>query len=196
MEEESRFEQAVKGAVKALLSAISLRPVLRRVFTLRAAVVVAVVTQGWYFLNTLLGFAHVGNIFDVFEARELGDMVTNVVSVLRAAAMIGVFLLLLKLLNMHDRSESERALLAAHKAGVISDQELLKKQAQLHLAEIDARIGALVKGGVIESTAGDSMRNLALKSYRTRFLAASLLQAKGAGALDDETYKRLVAGIH
>jgi len=188
MDEENRLARTVEGAVKAIISAITLRPVFKRVFTFRTAIVVAVAGQTWYLLNRISSLVASQDLLELFDLSDY-HIFSNTINVVTDVAMIAVLFLLSRLLTVHREDAGERALSLALKNGILSDYEFKKKRLELQREAILRSIKSLANSGILPAAKSEELCGEIERSYKRKIMQEALNQARAVGAIDEETYK-------
>lgn len=190
---EKRIQQIIDSTIKVLISLITLRPIMRSLFSFKGALSIVIAIAILRILDSLLSLVGPRNVFALFELQN-GIISTfyTFINIFYYAALIAAFVLLKRLLASHRDDETDRALTAALKQGLITEHEFEQKRLMAQKARFACILSNLEQTGVLTPNTRKQLSQVIDESHERWRLKEALLQARTSGAIDDALYtKRL-----
>ena len=193
---EKRFQQLFESTVKVLISMITLRPIVRRLFSFKGAFFILIAISAFRIVDALVNAAGSVNLFGLFDLpREAVGWLYTIINITYYIALISVIILLGRLLSSYQGDETERALVLALRQGIITQHEFEQKRLVAQRARFAGVLSSLEAANVLTATTREQLVNIMDESHRRWGLKEALSQAHKSGAIDDAIYNRRLAEL-
>ena len=193
---EKRFQQLFESTIKVLISMITLRPIVRRLFSFKGAFSILIAISAFRIMDALVNAAGSVNLFGLFDLpREVDGWLYAIINITYYIALISVIILLGRLLSSYQSDETERALVLALRQGMITQYEFEQKRLVSQRARFAGVLSRLEAANVINATTREQLVNILDDSHRRWGLKEALSQAQKSGAIDDAIYNRRMAEL-
>ena len=193
---EKRFQQLFESTVKVLISMITLRPIVRRLFSFKGALFILIAISAFRIVDALVNAAGSVNLFGLFDLpREAVGWLYAIINITYYIALISVIILLGRLLSSYQGDETERALVLALRQGIITQHEFEQKRLVAQRARFAGVLSSLEAANVLTATTREQLVNIMDESHRRWGLKEALSQAHKSGAIDDAIYNRRLAEL-
>jgi hypothetical protein len=191
--EEKRIQQIIDSTIKVLISMVTLRPILRSLFSFKGALSIIIAISILRILDSLTRYVGSPNVFELIAIpSEIVSMIYTFINILYYAALIAAFVLLRRLLASHQNDEADRALALALKQGLITEHEFEQKRLMAQKMRFAYILSSIEQAGVLTPNTREQMSKIVDESYKRWILKEALLQALTSGAIDDTFYTKRI----
>ena len=191
MSMEKRIQQILDSLIKTLFSLITLRPLARSLFSFKGALYTIIAIAAFRILDALLLALGGGSVFTLLSLpSDVANWLFTTINVFYYVAFISIAILLKRLLAAHRQDESERALTAALKQGLLTEHEFEQKRLLAQKARFTGALTALEASGILTTSSRQQLQGIVDESHKRWILKEALTQARQSGAIDEPLYEK------